>query len=210
VLLGLVKVRHKPLPPALRFFEKHRNSVTDGLHLISSGPRIAALAATSAVVWAADMLPIWLICKSLGVGLTLFPLLLVMGMSCLAALVPAAPANIGTLQYALVLAFQLLGQDGNIGFGLALLMQGSLIAGSAAVGAGLYLITGLAAARIPAGSPHRGSLSGVPSYPRGALGPKRRNREITHALQLMPAEGDRVEDQPAGQRQEGEQHGSGA
>jgi uncharacterized membrane protein YbhN (UPF0104 family) len=68
-------------------------------------------------------------------------------MSCLAALIPAAPGNIGALQYALVLAFQLLGLPGVTGFSLATLAQGCCIAGSTLVGGGLYLLAALGSAR---------------------------------------------------------------
>jgi len=46
------------------------------------------------------------------------------------------PGNIGALQYALVLAFQLLGLPGVTGFSLATLAQGCCIAGSTLVAAG--------------------------------------------------------------------------
>jgi hypothetical protein len=62
-----------------------------------------------------------------------------MGMSCLAALIPAAPANIGALQYALVLAFELLALPGDTGFSLALLTQGCFVASCILVGGGLYV-----------------------------------------------------------------------
>jgi hypothetical protein len=62
-----------------------------------------------------------------------------MGMSCLAALIPAAPANIGALQYALVLAFELLGLPGDSGFSLAVLTQGCFVASCILVGGGLYM-----------------------------------------------------------------------
>ena len=85
--------------------------------------------------------------RALNQDLALLQLLLVMGMSCLAALIPAAPGNIGALQYALVLAFQLLGLPGVTGFSLATLAQGCCIAGSTLVGGGLYLLSALDSAR---------------------------------------------------------------
>jgi len=69
-----------------------------------------------------------------------------MGMSCLAALIPAAPANIGALQYALVLAFQLIGYDADVGFGLALLIQGCFVGSSTLAGGCLYLTGALSGA----------------------------------------------------------------
>ena len=62
-----------------------------------------------------------------------------MGMSCLAALLPLAPANIGALQYALGLAFELLALSNETGFGLAVLTQGCFVASCILVGGILYV-----------------------------------------------------------------------
>jgi uncharacterized membrane protein YbhN (UPF0104 family) len=145
-LLVLVNVRHIALPAAFAFLDRHRKSLTDGLHLITGAPEVAALAAATAVVWTADSLSMWLLCRALGIDLGLLQLLLVMGMSCLAALIPAAPANIGALQYALVLAFQLLGYNADAGFGMSLLIQGCFILSSTLVGGILYLAAAFAPA----------------------------------------------------------------
>ena len=113
LLLVLVRLRHKPLPRPIAFLEKRLRALAAGLHLITGAQEVALLAAATAIVWTADTVTFWLMARALlGTELTLLPLLLVMGMSCLAALIPAAPGNIGALQYALVLAFQLLGLPG--------------------------------------------------------------------------------------------------
>jgi glycosyltransferase 2 family protein len=138
-LVVLLRLRDRPLPRRIAFFQRQLQSLADGLHLITGLREVAALTAATAVVWMADSLATWLLCRSLGIDLQFFPLLLVMGMSCLAALIPAAPANIGALQYALVLAFQLLGLPGDSGFSLALLTQGCFVASCILVGGGLYV-----------------------------------------------------------------------
>jgi uncharacterized protein (TIRG00374 family) len=149
LLLILVRIRHKPLPRPLVFLEKRLRALAAGLHLITGAQEVALLAAATAIVWTADTATYWLLAYSLHAPLTLLQLLLVMGMSCLAALIPAAPGNIGALQYALVLAFQLLGLPGVTGFSLATLAQGCCIAGSTLVGGGLYLLAALGSARTP-------------------------------------------------------------
>jgi uncharacterized protein (TIRG00374 family) len=152
ILILLIKLRHKPLPRPVAFLEEQLKSLAQGLHLITGAPEVAALTAATAIVWAADSIAVWLLCQALGVELSLFQLLLVMGMSCLAALIPAAPANIGALQYALVLAFELLGLPGDSGFSLALLTQGCFVASCIVVGGGLYVRATLAPVRPIAGN----------------------------------------------------------
>jgi len=146
MLFLLLRLRHKPLPAAISFLEHRLRSLADGLHLITGLEEVALLAAATAVVWTADSTSSWLLCRALGVDLGFMELLLVMGMSCLAALIPAAPANIGALQYALVLAFQLIGYDADVGFGLALLIQGCFVGSSTLAGGCLYLTGALSGA----------------------------------------------------------------
>jgi len=153
LLLVLVRLRHKPLPSPIAFLEKRLRALAAGLHLITGAQEVALLAAATAIVWTADTVTYWVLAYSLHAELTLLQLLLVMGMSCLAALIPAAPGNIGALQYALVLAFQLLGLEGVTGFSLATLAQGCCIAGSTLVGGGLYLLAALGSARTRPGVP---------------------------------------------------------
>jgi uncharacterized protein (TIRG00374 family) len=141
LLLAVLRLRHKPLPRAITFLEKHLHSLGEGLHLITGAREVALLVVATAIVWTADTFTFWLMTRALNTDLGLLQLLLVMGMSCLAALIPAAPGNIGALQYALVLAFQLLGLAGVTGFSLATLAQGCCIAGSTLVGGGLYLLS---------------------------------------------------------------------
>ncbi len=139
ILVILLQMKHRALPRPLAFLESQLKSLTDGLHLITGAPEVAALSAATAIVWTADSMATWLLCRALAVPLNFFQLLLVMGMSCLAALIPAAPANIGALQYALVLAFELLALPGDSGFSLAVLTQGCFVASCIVVGGGLYV-----------------------------------------------------------------------
>jgi uncharacterized membrane protein YbhN (UPF0104 family) len=138
-LLVLVNVRHMALPAAFAFLDRHRKSLTDGLHLITGAPEVVMLTAATVVVWSADSFSVWLLCKAIHVDLSLLALLFVMGMACLAALIPAAPANIGALQFAMGLAFPLLGLSKDSGIALSLLFQGCFILSSTLVGGILYL-----------------------------------------------------------------------
>jgi glycosyltransferase 2 family protein len=139
VLGALLYARHKTLPGPLAFLQEQLKALAEGLHLITGAQEVAILSLATAIVWTADSIAVLLLCRSLGIELGFLPLLLVMGMSCLAALIPAAPANIGALQYALVLAFELLGLPGGSGFSLALLTQGCLVASCILVGGAFYV-----------------------------------------------------------------------
>lgn len=139
LLLILLQLRHRALPGPLAFLDKQIKALAQGLHLITGAAEVALLTAATAVVWTADSVATWLLTRSLGVTLSFSQLLLVMGMSCLAALIPAAPANIGALQYALVLAFELLAMPGDTGFSLAVLTQGCFVASCILVGGALYV-----------------------------------------------------------------------
>jgi uncharacterized membrane protein YbhN (UPF0104 family) len=139
LLLVLLQLRHRALPAPLAFLDKQVKSLAEGLHLITGAAEVALLTAATTVVWTADSTATWLLTRSLGVTLSFSQLLLVMGMSCLAALIPAAPANIGALQYALVLAFEVLALPGDTGFSLALLTQGCFVASCILVGGALYV-----------------------------------------------------------------------
>lgn len=145
-LFAILRLRHRPLPAPFSFLESKIRSLAKGLHLVTGLRELALLAATTVIVWTADSTSTWLLCRALGVNPGLSELLLIMGMSCLAALIPAAPANIGALQYALVLAFQLLGYDADAGFGLALLIQGCFVGSSTLAGGLLYLMSTLTGA----------------------------------------------------------------
>src|SRR5260370_22568517 len=145
----LCRSRHKPLPQVIGFLEKPKKSLTEGLHLITGAPEVAVLIAATVVVWTADSLAVWLLCQALGYDLYLLPLLLIMGMSCLAALIPAAPANIGALQFALFEAFMLLHLHNPYlgGDSLALLTQGCFVMSCILGGGAPYVRATLVAMR---------------------------------------------------------------
>ncbi len=138
-LVVLVQFKHRALPKPLAFLEGQLKSLAEGLHLITGAREVAALAVATAVVWTADSVATWLLCRSLGTTLGFSQLLFVMGLSCLAALLPLAPANIGALQYFLGLAFALIALSNETGFGLATLIQGCFVASCILVGGALYV-----------------------------------------------------------------------
>ena len=142
MLFALIRFRHKQLPASLSFLENPIRSLTAGLHLISGFQEVIMLVAATVVVWTADSTSTWLLCRAMDVNPSLMDLILIMGMSCGAALLPAAPANAGALQAALQLAFILLGfgeAAGNqLGFELALLVQGCFVGTCTLAGAALY------------------------------------------------------------------------
>ncbi len=86
------------------------------------------------LIWALNTLAIWAIIRSLGVSLSLSGVLLLEGISGLAAAIPSAPAGIGTLQYAFLLTFGMLQLDKTTGVAASLLVQGVLLGSVTLVG----------------------------------------------------------------------------
>jgi uncharacterized protein (TIRG00374 family) len=147
MLYVLLRVRHKKLPASFSFLESPIRSLAEGLHLITGLQEVVILIAATTVVWTADSTSTWLLCRAMGVSPGLMDLVLIMGMSCGAALIPAAPANVGALNAALQLAFILLGfgeAGGNqLGFELALLIQGCFVGTCTLAGAILYVVSSI-------------------------------------------------------------------
>ena len=145
MLFVLLRLRHKKLPSAFSFLERPIHSLADGLHLITGLQEVVILVAATAVVWTADSTSTLLLCHAMGVSPGLMDLVFIMGMSCGAALIPAAPANVGALQAALQLAFTMLGfgevAGNQLGFELALLIQGCFVGSCTFAGGCLYLMS---------------------------------------------------------------------
>jgi glycosyltransferase 2 family protein len=86
------------------------------------------------LIWTFNTLAIWAIIKSLGISLSPSEVLLLEGITGLAAAIPSAPAGIGTLQYAFLLTFGMLQLDKSVGVAASLLVQGVLLGSITVVG----------------------------------------------------------------------------
>lgn len=116
------------------------DAVRTGLLSVRQPRRMASLAALSAAAWSVNALSTWAMLNAVGISPPPAVLLLVIGLSGLAAAIPSAPANIGTLQFAFVTVLGASGFSAAAAFAGASLVQvfflGSVtIAGSAIYGA---------------------------------------------------------------------------
>jgi len=92
------------------------------------------------LIWMFNTLAIWSLIKSLGVALSFPEVLLLEGITGLAAAIPSAPAGIGTLQYAFFLTFGILHLDKSVGVAASLLVQGVLLGSITFVGVLIFTL----------------------------------------------------------------------
>ncbi|MBV9890305.1 MAG: flippase-like domain-containing protein, partial [Rhizobacter sp.] len=107
-------------------------------------PRVLwSLVALSAVAWAWNALAMAAVLKSVGVMPDATVLLLVLGVSGVAAALPSAPAGIGTLQFAFVTVLEATGRSPTAGFAAALFVQIFLLGSVTLVGVILFALWNL-------------------------------------------------------------------
>lgn len=120
-----------------RLNEKFHN-IMDGLHLLGDASSYARLVSSSAIIWLLNSLAIWFILMAVGVTLNFSQSMLLMGMIGISAAIPAAPAGVGTLQYAFYLVFIMLELPASTGFVASILVQLALLGSATIVGGWLY------------------------------------------------------------------------
>lgn len=81
----------------------------DGLAVMRSWSAVVPIALTSVLVWAAATLGIYYCFDALGMEQPLIAAVLVLVLSMLGSMIPSAPANVGTRQYACILALAIYG-----------------------------------------------------------------------------------------------------
>ncbi len=111
------------------FFQERFGHFKNGFGILLMPKSLSVVLAETVLIWALNILAIWAIIKALGVTLSIPEMLLLEGVSGLAAAIPSAPAGIGTLQYAFMLTFGILQLDKSVGVAASLLVQGVLLGG---------------------------------------------------------------------------------
>jgi uncharacterized protein (TIRG00374 family) len=84
-------------------------SFVQGIRSVGNVGRIARVAFWSAASWALFMLYAYFVLRAYGLHTTLAGLAFLLGMAGLGVSIPSAPGSVGTLEYAYILALQLLG-----------------------------------------------------------------------------------------------------
>lgn len=117
--------------------EKLQNLV-QGLRVFENGSGYIKVLSSTALIWTLNCLAIWSILMALGVQLNVNQTVLLIGITGIAAAVPAAPAGIGTLQYAFHLASLLFGFSASTALAASATVQVVLLGSATVVGALAY------------------------------------------------------------------------
>jgi uncharacterized protein (TIRG00374 family) len=131
----------KPEGLAIRWSPRLASSLqsfADGLRLLHRPLTLATAAASSVVVWVFNGLALWAIFGAIGVSLEYQHILMLIAVSGVAAMIPSAPAALGTLQFAYVIALGFFGYSAIVGFSAASLVQLCLLGSETIVGIALY------------------------------------------------------------------------
>ena len=113
-------------------------NLVGGIRILGNPREFGRVLALSLLIWILNGITMWLIVFGLGLNLTLLQTLLLMGISGLAAALPAPPAGLGVLQYAFILVFELLGKSSAIGLVASAIVQVALLSGVTLVGAIIF------------------------------------------------------------------------
>jgi uncharacterized membrane protein YbhN (UPF0104 family) len=114
------------------------DAVKVGLLSLRQPRRILALVALSAAAWSCNALATWAMLNAVGISPPPATLVLLVGMSGLAAAIPSAPANLGTLQFAFITVLATVGHSAAVSFAAASLVQVFFLGSVTIVGAVLY------------------------------------------------------------------------
>lgn len=117
--------------------EKLRN-LFDGLEIPNTQGNYLKLTASTIIIWALNSLAMWSILMALDVQLTVSQTVMLIGLTGISASIPAAPAGIGTLQYAFYLAAILYDFPTSAALVASALVQICLLGSATLVGALAY------------------------------------------------------------------------
>lgn len=96
----LVSRKNSPLNLRLKAFSVKVQNLIQGLHVLEDSSNYLKLLGTTMGVWTLSSLAMWSIMMALNIQLNVNQTILLIGLTGISAAIPAAPAGIGTLQYA--------------------------------------------------------------------------------------------------------------
>ncbi len=104
VVYLLVAKKNHHLFHRFKTFSVKAQNLIHGLHALENPSSYLKLLGSTIVIWMLNCFAIWSIMMALDIQLTLNQTILLIGLTGIAAAIPAAPAGIGTLQYAFHIA----------------------------------------------------------------------------------------------------------
>jgi uncharacterized membrane protein YbhN (UPF0104 family) len=120
------------------WFRRAVASVTEGLHAVRKPGSMTAPFALTVLAWTLNGLAMYALLIAVGLSPAMHTLLLLLGVAGIVAAIPAAPANLGTLQFAFVLALSPAGHAPASAFAAASLVQLILLGSVTLVGVLAY------------------------------------------------------------------------
>jgi len=121
-------------------FRRVLTSVLTGLQPLSRPGQLLPLIALSVLVWVCNGLSMCALLLAVGIHPSAPTLALLLGVAGMAAALPAAPANLGTLQYAFIVSLGAAGHGPTAAFAAATLVQVLLLGSVTIAGALLYVV----------------------------------------------------------------------
>lgn len=122
----------------LIFFHEKITSFKVGFGILFRPVNLFFVIGETLVIWIFNMLAIWAIIKALGMQISASEMILLEGITGVAACIPSAPAGIGTLQYAFLLTFEILQLDKSVGVAASILVQACMFGSITLVGVLIY------------------------------------------------------------------------
>ena len=134
----LVSRKDNPLNLRLKAFSVKIHNLVEGLNILQESSIYLKLLSITLVIWTLNSLAMWSILMALDIQLNVNQTILLIGITGISAAIPAAPAGIGTLQYAFHIAAVLFGFSLSAALVASTIVQIVLLGSATAVGAVAY------------------------------------------------------------------------
>ena len=134
----LVARKNNALNLRLKALSTKVQNLIQGLHVLEDPSSYLKLISSTLVIWMFNCLAIWSIMMSLGIQLNINQTILLIGMTGISAAIPAAPAGIGTLQYAFHITAILFDFSASAALVASTVVQLALLGSATVVGAMAY------------------------------------------------------------------------
>lgn len=122
----------------LRAFSVKVQNLLHGLHVLEDSSSYLKLLSSTLVIWMLNCLAIWSIMMALDIQLNVNQTILLVGITGISAAIPAAPAGIGTLQYAFYITAVLFEFSSSAALVASMIVQIALLGSATVVGAIAY------------------------------------------------------------------------
>ena len=138
VVYFLVAKKDSPLNVKIKALSVKLQNLIQGLHILEDSSSYLKLIAATLIIWMLNCLAIWSIMMALGIQLGVHQTILLIGITGISAAIPAAPAGIGTLQYAFYICAVLFEFSSSAALVASTIVQLVLLGSATVVGAMCY------------------------------------------------------------------------